>query len=115
MEPIVRYILSVLLRGEEWADKIAYAEKPDEKALVTIKASDFFDDAVYLARASMPQFPLAEWYGTPILFGVPKEEIIQGKLFIHADIIASSFFLMSRYEELILPENHEVYLEKRVS
>ncbi len=107
MEPIVRYILSVLLRGEEWADKIAYAEKPDEKALVTIKASDFFDDAVYLARASMPQFPLAEWYGTPILFGVPKEEIIQGKLFIHADIIASSFFLMSRYEELILPENHD--------
>jgi hypothetical protein len=42
--------------------------------------------------------------GVPLLFGSPKIEHENGKLVVHADIIASSFFLLSRYEEILKPE-----------
>jgi hypothetical protein len=52
----------------------------------------------------LPVIPLHLVDGTPILFGSPKIEHENGKLFVHADIIASSFFLLSRYEEILKPE-----------
>jgi len=110
LEPIIRYILSILIRGdEELAGKIAYAKTQDLTALVTIQASDFFDEAVYLTKRSRPQLPLKVWHRIPLLFGEPWEEVREGRLIIHADIIASAFFLMSRYEELIVTENRDLH------
>jgi hypothetical protein len=53
---------------------------------------------------ALPVLPLPLIDGTPLLFGSPKIEHEKGKLVVHADIIASSFFLLSRYEEILKPE-----------
>jgi hypothetical protein len=52
----------------------------------------------------LPIAPLQLIDGVPLLFGSPKVERKNGKLVIHADIIASSFFLLSRFEEILKPE-----------
>jgi hypothetical protein len=52
-------------------------------------------------RTSLPVLPLAEIEGTPLLFGKPTVEKRGNVLVVHADIIASAYFLLTRYEELI--------------
>jgi hypothetical protein len=48
----------------------------------------------------MPELPLKEINGIPLLFGTP-EVIWHGNTFVvHADIIASAYFLLTRYEEI---------------
>jgi hypothetical protein len=49
----------------------------------------------------LPETPFKQLDDIPILFGNPKIERQNGKLIIYADIIASSFFLLSRYEEIL--------------
>jgi len=53
---------------------------------------------------SLPETPFKHLDDTPLLFGNPKIEKQNGKLIVYADIIASSFFLLSRYEEILKPE-----------
>lgn len=69
---------------------------------IIIYSSEFFNRDVYGTSASEPKLPLAEWEGIPILFGLPRHELINSghTLVIYADLIASSFYLMSRYEEI---------------
>lgn len=109
LEPIIRYIFSVLLREDKWVDRIAYSKTIDMTAMITIQASDFFDEDIYLTEKSLPNTPLAEWHGIPLLFGAPEEEIVDGHMIIHADIVASSFFLMSRYEEIVVEGNRDIH------
>jgi hypothetical protein len=52
----------------------------------------------------LPSIPFSLIDETPLLFGSPKIEHKNDKLVVHADIIASSFFLLSRYEEILKPE-----------
>jgi hypothetical protein len=52
----------------------------------------------------VPSVPFKKLDDTPILFGVPKIERNNSKIIVYADIIASSFFLLSRYEEILKPE-----------
>jgi hypothetical protein len=52
----------------------------------------------------IPNIPFHEIEGTPILFGTPKIERENGRLIIYADIIAATFFLLSRYEEILKPD-----------
>jgi len=52
---------------------------------------------------SLPETPFIQIDNTPILFGGTKIEKQNGRLIIYADIIASSFFLLSRYEEILKP------------
>lgn len=109
LKPIVQYIFSILLGEGEWKDKIAYSREADTKALVTIQASDFFEEDIYLTEKSIPKLPLAQWHGIPLLFGEPKEEMIDGRMILHGDLIASSFFLMSRYEEIVTDGNRDCH------
>lgn len=69
---------------------------------IIIYSSDFFDRDVYGTPRSEPKLPLAEWEGVPILFGEPRHEWINAgqTLVIYADLLASSFYLISRYEEV---------------
>ncbi|MCI9534272.1 MAG: hypothetical protein HFG53_05625 [Lachnospiraceae bacterium] len=105
--PIIYYIFSLLLGGNEGIDKISYGKEINMKTLVTIKSSGFFDDNIYMTSKSLPNIPLAKWHGIPLLFGEPKEEIVEGHMIIYADIIASIFFLISRYEEIMVTENRD--------
>ena len=53
---------------------------------------------------SLPETPFKLIDHTPVLYGDSKIEKQNGILIIYADIIASAFFLLSRYEEILKPE-----------
>ncbi|MCL1867619.1 MAG: hypothetical protein FWF72_01540, partial [Paludibacter sp.] len=76
-------------------------ENEFEKYKIVIKKSDFFNKTVFLTKSSAPSFPLKMWENIPLLFGEPTVEKRGKTIILNADIIASSFFLLSRYEELI--------------
>lgn len=104
MENFVKYIIEFLL-GEEnrdLLDEISYGE--GKKSKVVIKKSNFFDEGIYMTANSMPSRPLKEIEGIPILFGSPYIETYGDKILIHADLIASTYFLISRYEECVKRE-----------
>ena len=54
-----------------------------------------------------PEVPFELIDNTPILFGNSKTEKHEDVLIIYADIIASSFFLLSRYEEILKPNSRD--------
>lgn len=104
MEETIRYILSFLCRSEELADMVGYTSDKSEwgKYKVIILPSGFFTAGEYLQPSSMPAAPLKKLNGTPILFGSPvirrdKQTIIE------ADLIASAYFILCRYEECVNP------------
>lgn len=104
MEETIRYILSFLCRSEELAAMVGYSSDKREwnRYKVIILPSGFFSADNYLQPASMPAFPFKKINDTPILFGNPiirrdKQTIIE------ADLIASAYFILSRYEELVNP------------
>ena len=97
-----------ILIGEEYVKYVDYAKGTSEKK-ITIVDSGFFDEDVYLTKKTIPKMPLKKWHDIPILFGEVIEERTNGNVIIHADIIASAFFLMSRYEELINREDVDIH------
>jgi len=92
-----------LPENEHLAGEIGYTndEKEFEKFRVIIRPSGFFDKENYGKIFSLPKLPLQKIDNTEILFGTPEIEQINGKIFVNTDIIASSFFLLSRYEEWV--------------
>ncbi len=110
MKDIIEYINLVLV-GEEnrhLMNMIAYGED-NPGALIRIKPSTFFNEEVYLKETSMPCLPLGELNGIPILYGEPKVEKKDGFFIVHADIIASTFFLISRYEECLKTQERDLH------
>lgn len=66
----------------------------------------------YNTASSMPQLPLKYWSGLPVIYEgngdigslvVRRENLVE----TNVDIIASSFFMLSRYEEVILDVKDE--------
>ena len=106
MTEIIQYIFGFLL-GEsvspELLNHIGYTNNSDDfhRYKLVILPSSFFDQGVYGTEKSMPQLPLEIWEETPILYGKPKVETIEGTLVLEADLVASTYFLISRYEEMI--------------
>jgi len=114
MLEIIEYIKQFLLGGqipENILTKIGYTSNPEEfhKYKLVILPSHFFDKDVYGTEKSLPDLPLTIWEETPILFGTAETEDINGIKIIHADIIASTFFLISRYEETIRRNVRDVH------
>lgn len=101
METIISYLIAFLLGEENQALVPQVSYGPSETARVVIQPSAFFDDGVYLTEKSLPALPLAELDGVPVLFGTPKVWEEQGQLHIGADLIASTYFLITRYEECV--------------
>ena len=105
----IHYIIQFLL-GEnvptEISDEVGYTSNPDEYShyKVVIHPSGFFDDKSYGTKESLPKLPLPVWEEVPVLFGQNTEEKQEDTIIIHADIIASTYFLISRYEEYISRE-----------
>ena len=106
-EKCLGYVLSILL-GREFLHKpecncIAYIPRIQTEhidAKVIIVASDFFGQT-YGTTVSLPQLPLRCIDGVPLLYGLPEIQRRDGRLIVYADIIASTFFLVTRYEEMI--------------
>jgi len=97
-----------------------------KKATIQIIPSDFFREESYLSRGSLPRRPIlwvdaAEALSSgggvcdrslPVLFwGEGKREFYLKRhdnvLITNADLIASTFFMLTRYEEVIVDEGDE--------
>jgi hypothetical protein len=68
---------------------------------IIIIPSDFFNETVYGTRQSLPAFPLKNIEGIPFLFGTDNIEYKGNTTIVHADLVASAFFLLTRYEEFV--------------
>ncbi|WP_102409407.1 polysaccharide deacetylase family protein [Parabacteroides bouchesdurhonensis] len=105
MSPEVLYIISFLIGGdkaETFGSLVGYTSDQNKfsRYKVVIIPSPFFKDNVYGTPASIPALPLREIEGVPLLFGSPKMEWYGDTWVVHADIIASAYFLLTRYEEI---------------
>lgn len=119
MSKIIDYIIQFLIRDEHNAHHVGYCNDETQwsKYKVVIVPSNFFDDDIYGTQKSMPSLPLQEIEGIPLLFGTPKIEKFENTIICHADLIASTYFLISRYEEFINPntnrDTHGRYIGKQ--
>lgn len=95
----IRYITSFLLGNgnEQFIDEVSYGEH--STAHIIIHKSNFFDNLYN--KNSKPLKEIKKIEGIPILFGSDIVNIIEKKVYFGADFIASTFYLISRYEELI--------------
>lgn len=107
MQPVINYLLRFLLGegNEVFASAVSYGAS--ENAVVVIRPSRFFDPEIYLTPESIPQLPLPELEGVPVLYGEPRITEEQGQTILHADLIASAFFLLTRYEECVKREQRD--------
>lgn len=100
------YTLKVLLSDESndaLRKYISYSEsepRTENNVRLCIIPSGFFGEE-YGKSSSLPQLPLEEIEGTPLLYGSPQIRREGGRLIIHADIIASTYLLVTRYEEMV--------------
>ena len=104
LKQVVDYIIRFLLQdNSDLAEKIGYTSDIEDfnKYSIIIIPSGFFDDENYGEPSSIPPLPLKEIENVPLLFGSDKIDFLNGKIIVYADIIASSFFLLSRYEEFV--------------
>ena len=119
MSKIIDYIIQFLIRDEHNAHHVGYCNDKTQwsKYKVVIVPSNFFDDDIYGTQKSMPSLALQEIEGIPLLFGTPKIEKFENTIICHADLIASTYFLISRYEEFINPntnrDTHGRYIGKQ--
>ena len=94
-------------------EAIGYTDDPEEMKLypIVIIPSGFFKLDVYGTEQAMPTLPLSSWRGIPLLFGEPREEWSAdgSQLIIHADLLASTYFLISRYEEVYRRNERDTY------
>ena len=94
-------------------EAIGYTDDPEQMKLypIVIIPSGFFKMDVYGTEESMPTLPLKTWRGIPLLFGEPREEWSAdgSQLIIHADLLASTYFLISRYEEMYRRSERDSY------
>jgi hypothetical protein len=101
MNEILSYLIRFLL-GDEGGAAVGYTADRGlfSRYALAIVPSGFFDAPTYGAPASLPSLPLKEIDGVPFLFGEAREERIGRTQVIYADLIASAYFLLTRYEEL---------------
>lgn len=105
----VAYSLGLLLdeagsTGQSPKERVQYSNevgRPRKGPLVQILPSGFFDEGTYVTAPSLPVLPLPQIEGVPLLFGTPRVERNGNRLIVHADIIASAYFMATRYEEVV--------------
>lgn len=106
MRDYVKYIIRFLLGDDIPGEFIPAIGYTDDQRLyckfsIVIKPSGFFSGAMYGKPASIPALPLNQIDNIPLLFGEPREEMVGDTLVLHADLVASAFFLITRYEEMV--------------
>lgn len=109
MKEIISYIIQFLIGTDpkgEFSRLVGYTNDSNlfARYRVVIIPSSFFKDEIYGTPRSLPNLPLKEIENVPLLFGSSKTEWHGSTWVVHADIIASTYFLITRYEEIIKRE-----------
>jgi len=108
----IRYLLNFLCSSTIENNNILvycrYEEIKPEYHNVIVR-SNFFDDNIYGTHNSIPKLPLLKLLGVPILYGEPVIEKKKSQTIIKADLVASTFFLISRYEEMVREDCRDKY------
>lgn len=100
MREVIDYIIYILA-GDN-SEYIGYGDRNTEGKIIIIKDKRFFDN--YGTQGSMPEMPVKYLRNIPVLYGDNKIEIRGGKAYIYADLIVSSYFMLSGYEEMLYPQ-----------
>lgn len=110
MQQVIEYIIEILLGEEniEFSKFISYG-KDKVAAQIEIVPSGFFEQETYLKKESMPKLPFQDLNGVPILYGQPRIEREGDKITVYADIVAGTYFLITRYEEYINRRDRDVH------
>lgn len=106
MNKVLHYIIRFLAGNDipgELVSRIGYTNNRNrfDRYSIVIIPSGFFDEQTYGKASSLPTLPLQELEGVPVLFGSPQIEQVDNTCVIHADLVASTYFLITRYEEMI--------------
>ena len=101
MDELIQYLTAFLLGGGRGTPVSLVSYGDDGFAPLVIEPSGFFSEGVYLTEKSIPAVPLSELEGVPVLFGTPSVREENGRVFLGADLFASAFFLLTRYEECV--------------
>ena len=114
MKEIVSYIIQFLIgtdSKEEFSNLVGYTNDINLFAhyRVVIIPSPFFKEEIYGTPQSIPNLPLKEIENVPLLFGSSKTEWYGNTWVVHADIIASTYFLITRYEEIIKRDLRDIH------
>ncbi len=104
-DPRVLYAAAVLLdqpvEGFVWPDWLRYDDDVDSDFKgVQIVPSGFFGSQ-YGTADSIPSPPLASVDGVPLLFGTSEIRRAGNSLVVGADLLASTYFMLTRYEEWV--------------
>jgi len=107
---IIRLLVGVEISDEELA-QIGYTNNPEEYTnyKFIINSSDFFNSDIYGTEQSLPKLPLKIFEEKPILFGESELEVCENYTLLKADLIASSYFLITRYEEWVRKNVRDVH------
>ena len=113
MDKLTAYIIDFLARISFAETGIIHYGKiedaSDNAKIIIIPAFSGFN------ITNLPETPFKRIDNTMILYGDSIVERKDGLIIVHADIIASSFFLLSRYEEILKPkcrDRHGRFLAK---
>lgn len=101
-DELISYLIDFMVGEalpEGWVGYTANEEDFAHYRLVFVP-SGFFQEGTYGTASSLPTEPLAQLEGVPVLFGKPEVYMHHDTLVVHADLPASAFFLMTRYEEM---------------
>jgi len=113
MEETINYLINFLAgsSGVDYSSTVGYTANQDlfPQYKIVIIPSSFFEENTYGKPNTLPSLPLQEINNIPLLFGSSKVEKIKTTLVIHADIIASAYFLLTRYEEWIRIDCRDIH------
>ncbi|MCI7589555.1 MAG: polysaccharide deacetylase family protein [Spirochaetia bacterium] len=104
----VLYILDFLSNNNGKYVHFGSLDTIPASARVVIVPSVFWDK--FGSKESLPSIPLQNLAGVPLLFGDARQEKdTQGRIILYADLVASSFFLLSRYEEFTRKDIRDIH------
>lgn len=108
MQETIEYILKFLLRDDNLLQYVGYTDNKNEwhKYKVVVVPSGFLTSSSYGSDKSLPTTPLPAYDNLPVIYGKAQVEENYGVTICHIDVVASTYFLISRYEEYVCPDTH---------
>jgi hypothetical protein len=111
IEYLLRFLLGDIPEAEKYACLTGYTDNYQtfDRYKVIIIPSGFFDEKNYGNPRFMPALPLPTLEESPVLFGQPEVSFEEGRVIVKADIVASAYFLLSRYEEYVKKDVRDIH------